>query len=153
MSSPQLMRMIEVHGQELSKAVGSDLTANPITAAYHRVPREELHRWVYDVYRNLSEWLGREVDEMIETRYNDLGEKRCEQGVPLSQLVYALILTKHHLQDYISTAQAGSANDVQQRLEVQRSVNRFFDRAIYYAVAGYEREAASLWSPPVGARR
>jgi hypothetical protein len=147
------MQIIEARGKELSKAVGSDLASNPLTAAYHKVPREELIRWVYDVYWNLSEWLGREAEEMIETRYNELGEKRCEQGIPLSQLVYALILTKHHLQDYISTAVlAGSAPEAHQRLELDRLVNRFFDRVVCYAVIGYEREAASRWSPPVGAR-
>jgi hypothetical protein len=64
--------------------------------------------------------------------------------VPLSEVVYALTLTKYHLRDYIRVAGlVDSAIDLYQALDLQRLLGQFFDKAVYYTVRAYER-AASL---------
>ena len=80
---------------------------------------------------------------MIEARYSDLGQKRRAEGLSLSEVLDALILTKLHLRDYIRSAGlANSAIDLYQELELDRLTGHFFDKAIYYAAKGYGREAA-----------
>jgi len=143
MLSARLVRMIEDHAEELTRGLIRDLGTNSQTPSYHHLTHESLHRRVYDVYRNLGNWLGRKTDEALEAAYNELGEKRATEGIPLSEVVYALILTKYHLRDYInSSGLVDSAVGLYQEQELHRLVGHFFDMAIFYTVKGYSRAAA-----------
>lgn len=87
--------------------------------------------------------MGRKSDEALQAAYNELGEKRAAEGIPLSEVVYALILTKSHLRDYIaSVGLVDSAVELYQVQELHRMVGHFFDLAIMSTVKGYERGAA-----------
>jgi hypothetical protein len=142
MLSARLVRLIEDHAEDLTRGVLSDLTTNPRTVAYHTIPREELHKRVYDVYRNLGRWLGDASDEAIEPSYLSLGRRRFAEGVPLAEVVYALILTKHHLTSYIRSAGLpDSAVELYQEEELALIVDRFFDKALYHSVRGFEQAA------------
>jgi hypothetical protein len=145
MLSVRLVRLIEDHAEELIRGLTQELQSNSRTAAYHRLPRADLQHRVYDVYRNLGHWLGHETDEPIEAAFGELGKKRAAEGIPLSEVVYALTLAKYHLRNYIRSAGlVDSAVELYQEQELHRLVGHFFDRAIYYAAEGYEREAAHL---------
>lgn len=152
MLSARLVRMIEDHADQLTRAVVDDLQTNPRTPAYHHLSRDELHERVYDVYRHLGEWLGHKTDEPIEASYSVLGKKRSAEGIRLSEVVYALVLTKYHLRDYIrSSGVVDSAVSLYQEQELHRLVGHFFDKAIYYTVKGYEREAEFRHGAPAAA--
>jgi hypothetical protein len=141
MLSARLVRTIEDHAEELTRGVLNDLATNQKTPNYHRLSREELHRRVYDVYRNLGRWLSDTSDAPIEASYSELGHRRGREGVPLSEVVYALVLTKHHLREYIrSSGLVESVVELYQEEELNELVGRFFDKAVYYTVAGYEME-------------
>lgn len=143
MLSARLVRMIEDHAEQLTLGVVNDLQSNPRTSAYHKLSRDELHHRVYEVYRNLGRWLGEKTDGPIEASYGELGKKRWAEGIPLSEVIYALILTKVRLRDYIRSAGlVDSTVELYQEQELHRLVGHFFDKALYYAVKGYEREAA-----------
>jgi hypothetical protein len=146
MLSGRLVRMIEDHAEQLTRGLMVDLKQNPRTSEYHNLSDEEIHRRVYDVYHDLGEWLGSEGENFIRTHYSRLGKQRAIEGVPLSQVLYALIRTKAHLFDYVRTAGLiDSAVDLYQLQELRRLVDNFFDKAVYYTTCAYEREA------PVGA--
>jgi hypothetical protein len=71
-----------------------------------------------------------------------LGKKRFAEGIPLSEIVYSLALIKHHLLEYIQfSGMIDSAVDLHGDRELQRLVGRFFDKAVYYSVRGFERDA------------
>ena len=143
MLSVRLVHTIENHAEELTRGVLEDLQTNPRTLGYRRFPREELHHRVYTVYRHLGQWLEHTAEDRIEAAYGELGRQRCAEETPLSEVVYALLLTKYHLRDYIrSHGLVDSAVEIYQEQELHRLVGRFFDRAIYHAVRGYEHEAA-----------
>jgi len=151
--SARLIRMIEDHAEELTRRLLIDLQSNARTKAYHKFSSSEVHHRVYTVYRNLGQWLGNKADESIEAAYTELGIKRHAEGIPLSEVIYALILTKYHLRDYInSSGLADSAVEIYQENELHRLVGHFFDKAIYYTTQGYERESAALRSSAVTAR-
>lgn len=139
MLSIRLIRTIEDHAEELTRGVLRDLGGNPRTPAYHHLSESELHRRIYDVYRNLGSWLGDKTEDRVEATYASLGRTRRAEGVPLSEVVYALVLTKDHLGDYIRSAGlVESAVELYQEEELTLLVGHFFDRAIYYTVRGYE---------------
>jgi hypothetical protein len=153
MLSIRLVKMIESHAEQLTRGAVQDLQTNSRTPAYHKLSREELHHRAYEVYRNLGRWLGEKTDHMIEAFYGELGKKRCAEGIPLCEVVYALLLTKYHLRDYIrSSGAVDSAVDLYQEQELHRLVGHFFDRAIYYTVRSYECEAASRRAPAAATR-
>ncbi len=143
MLSARLVKLIEEHAEQLTAGLVKDLQSNPHTRAYHKLSHQELHHRAYDVYRHLGEWLGHKADDRIEAGYRALGEERHAENVPLSEVVYALILIKYHLRDYVRTAGlVNSTVELYQQLELDRLVGQFFDKATYYAVRGYEHAAA-----------
>ena len=145
MLSVRVVQLIENHAEELTRGLLDDLKSNSRTPAYHNLPREELRHRVYNVYRNLGRWLGEKTDDMIKATYSELGQRRSHEGIPINEVVYALILTKYHLRDYIRTSGlVDSAVDLYQEQQLQRALGQFFDKAIYYTVRGYEEAAASM---------
>jgi hypothetical protein len=140
--SSRLIHMIESHAEELTRGTLNDIRKNPRTPSYHTLSGEALRNRVYDVYRDLGDWLGEKTDAKLEAWHRALGQRRCDEGVDLSEVIYALILTKNHLEEYIRTAGLGdSAIELYQERELFRLIEYFFDRALYYATLGYEEEA------------
>jgi hypothetical protein len=136
--------MIEDHAEELTRALVQNLQSNPRTESYHQLSQEAIHHRAYNVYKNLGSWLNSKAEEDIKASYTQLGTRREAESVPISEVVYALILTKYHLRDYIGGAGlVDSAVDLYQEQELHRLLGQFFDKAIYYTVRAYERGVAS----------
>jgi len=142
MLSDRLVRMIEHHAEELTRALVDDLQSNPRTASYHRLSREAIHDRTYHVYKDLGLWLNSKAEEDVEASYTELGKERAAEGIPISQVVFALTLTKYHLRDYIRAAGlVDSAVELHQEQELHHVLGQFFDKAIYYTIRAYERAA------------
>ena len=76
-------------------------------------------------------------------RYVEIGMQRERQGVLLSELMYAIILTREHLWDFLKhEANIEKPKGVFGELEMMELLEQFFDRAMYYAAQGYERSKA-----------
>ena len=79
----------------------------------------------------------------MEARYVQIGARRALQHVPLSQLVWAIVLTKENLWEFIKKEAALERPvEVFGEMEMLEWLEMFFDRAIYYAAMGYERTFA-----------
>jgi hypothetical protein len=68
-----------------------------------------------------------------------LGARRARQGVPFSQIMFAIQTTKHVLWDYLLLEGLLEPEDLIGEMELVRSLGQFFDRALYYAAIGYEQ--------------
>jgi hypothetical protein len=142
--SARLTRIVEDNAETLTQGAVKKLQASALTSSYHGLSYREVYDRVYAVYHHLGRWLWEESTPAIETWYNELGEERCEQGVPLGQVLWALVLTKDHLVSYLDAYSfADSALELYQQQEFDRIIGHFFDRAICYAAEGYERFAAT----------
>ena len=136
----RLVRMIENHSQALSCCLFTRVQSSGATAAYKNVPPEELKKRVYEIYRHLGDWLMTKNELELELRYSVIGARRASQGIPLSQLVWAIVLTKENLWEYIKNKSfLERPVEVFGELELLQLLDQFFDRAIYYASTGYER--------------
>ena len=138
----RLLRLVETHSDALAAGLLEKTKISPLLPDYNNVPPEDLRQQVREIYRHLAEWLGKsELD--IEKRYLEVGVKRAKQGVPLSQLIWAIILTKNNLCDFLKKeAVLDRPAEISGELEVEELLDQFFDRAIYYAAVGYERSSA-----------
>ena len=141
MISAKLVKMIEEHAEQLTQSLVKDILSNPKTNFYHRFSSEELYKRAYDIYKNLSEWLIDKTEADIQEKYMALGKQRAEENIPVSQVIFGLILTRNHLLDYVKTfGLADTALDFYLELELFYLVTQFYDKAIYFAVCGYEKK-------------
>jgi hypothetical protein len=140
----KLVRLIETHSDALAAGLLAKVRNSLRLGEYGNVPPEELKQRVYEIYRHLGEWLHskREID--LERRYIEIGAHRAAQRVPLSQLTWAIILTKENLWDFLKQESAMERPpEVFGRLELLELLEQFFDRAIHYAAIGYEQFQAT----------
>jgi hypothetical protein len=153
MVAARLIQLIETHAEGLTRETLQDLATNPKTRSFQVVPRAELELRTGDLYRNLGAWIGDPSDDAVQSEYEQWGRRRFRQGVPLSEIVYALLVVKHHLRRYIrdhglvgaSTDPVATGEFLPVHLhgvqELNHMVGEFFDRALYYLARGYEAEA------------
>ncbi len=136
----RLMRLIETHSDSLAAALIEKAKASDKIGDYvKKVPPDELKQRVLDVYQHLGQWLLGKSEADIAQRYTKIGALRKEQGVLLSQLIWAILLVKDNLLDFLSKqAVTGTPAEVCGELEIVQRLEQFFDHAIYYATVGYE---------------
>ena len=109
-----------------------------------RVPAEEHKRYAVDIYHDLMMWLVAEDDSSLEHHYVGLGKLRAQQGVPFSHLFWAVCITREYLWEYIQQECL-----IEEPVEFWggvmslRSLNQFFDRALYLALLGYQMVSAT----------
>jgi hypothetical protein len=83
-----------------------------------------------------------EVGPRDSAQYNELGEKRFEEGIPLTQVLWAIITRKERLMECLGASGLGnSAIDLYQQQEFVRLIDHFFDLALCYTGEGYEQKA------------
>jgi hypothetical protein len=134
------MKMIEAHAQSLAETLEAKLLRSERCADYTRVSPEEMKTLVGGIYGHLGEWLITRTEEDIERRYSMIGARRAEQSVPVSQLVWCIVLVKENLWDYLrDNEDLENTSQIFGELELTQMVDQFFDRALYYAVRGHER--------------
>ncbi len=135
----RLVQLIEAHSDRLAETMLLKLQHCEKCPSFKNVPREEFRLRVYEVYDHLGEWLTSKREEDVARRYSEIGMDRERQGVILSELMYAIILTREHLWDYLQhEAHMEKPSEVFGELELLQLLEQFFDRAMYYAARGYE---------------
>ena len=140
MISLRLVRVIESHSDELAAELIAKLETSSRTADLRKVPVEELRRRLQEILRDLSEWLLSKMGHDIHKRYFEIGQRRASQGVALSALCWAIVLTKGHLWEFLQRQGfTSSPVEIYGEMELLRLLDRFFDRALCFATEGYER--------------
>jgi hypothetical protein len=150
----RFVRLIETHSDALASSLLHKVRDSDSTQSYRNVPPEELKHRVYEVYSHLGDWLLGKSEFDIERRYTEIGARRAHQHVPLSQLTWAIILTKENLFEFLKRESIpNSPVEIFGELEMLQLLDQFFDRAIYYASLGYERAVAAHALQASGARK
>jgi len=146
----KLVRLIENNSESLAASLLAKVQASELTPSYRNVPPEDLKERVYEVYRHLGEWLLGQSSFSLEQRYEEIGARRVHQGVPISELIWVIILTKENLWEFLQKESLPERPvEAFGELEMLQLLDPFFDRAIYYASVGYERALAEHESPPL----
>ena len=90
---------------------------------------------------------------MVHAEFANWGRRRFEQGIPLSEVLYAVLIIKQHMRRYfldhglVEAAFPRVEGDYVLPMhlhglqELNARVSRFFDEALYYLACGYEAEA------------
>ena len=141
----RLVRMIETHSSELASALLNRVRSSDATPDYYLVPDQDLRERVYEIYRHLGDWLITRGEFDLEQRYEKIGARRAKQNVPLSQVIWAIVLTKDNLWEFLRLhSEMERPVEAFGELEMLQLLDRFFDRAIYFAAIGYEKASAQM---------
>ena len=150
MVAEKLIELIEIHAGQLSKDITQDLITNERTRGFRAVRRPDLEERIFRLIHHLGEWIGNRRSEKVEVEFAEWGRRRFDQGIPLSEIIYSLIILKQHLRryirdnglveasfprvehDYVLPMHLNSLQDLNTR------VGLFFDEALYHLTRGYE---------------
>lgn len=140
LAAQRLVRLIETHSGGLAESLlertkHSDKTRNYVDI----VPPEDLRDKVYAIYHHLGQWLITKKESDVKERYLEIGAMRARQGVLLSQLIWAILMVKDNLFDFLNREAAiERPSEVFGELEILQLLDQFFEQAVYYAAVGYE---------------
>ena len=132
MNSTDLVRVIEREGRQLVEGLHGELKANLGTSYYRALGEDEFFERVYSMFQRLAQWLVSKDDAHIQSVAEERGKMRFAEGIPLGQVVLALMLTERHLWDYLG------ATDRQVDESLRSTVIAFFQKTVYSTARGYE---------------
>jgi hypothetical protein len=136
----RLMRLIETHADALAETLDARIANSERCTDYNRLTSGELKTLVVGIYGQLGQWLLTKTEEDIERRYTMIGIRRAEQCVPVSQLLWCIVLVKENLWEYLrKNEELEDTAQIFGELELTQMVEQFFDRAMYFAVRGHEQ--------------
>jgi hypothetical protein len=153
MFSMALIKLIETHAESLTREVVEDLVTNEHTPTLHGLSKADLEPRIFRLCHTLGDWLAGPNHQRIRAEYEDWGKARQQQKVPVSEIVYSIILIKQHLRRYIREhGPAIFSGEPIRRGEVlplelysiqelNYAVGDFFDQALYYLTRGFEAQA------------
>lgn len=102
------------------------------------VPDNELRHRAFEIYRHVADWALIKTESEIEERYIGLGARRARQQVPFCQMLYAIQATKEHLWEFLRREGLLEPTELIGELDLLYSLERFFDRAVYFSALGYD---------------
>ena len=155
MLAAKLVELIEHQARRLTRDVVQDLITNTRTSGFRRVPPAELEQRVLQLLNRLGDWIGDPKSERMQAEFTDWGRRRFDQGIALSELIYAVIIIKQHLRSYIRDNGLIDAAfprveseyvlpfHLHSLQELNASVGQFFDEALYNLACGYEERSRS----------
>lgn len=145
LAAQRLVRLIETHSDGLAASLLERTKESEKTRNYvDKVPPEDLRQRVYEIYHHLGQWLITKKEADVEERYLEIGSLRCRQGVLPNQLLWAILLVRDNLLDFLNReAILERPSEVFGELEILQLLDQFFERAVYYAAVGYERSQAA----------
>jgi len=147
----RLLQLIEAHADNLSEGLAHKVrTSDRCKHFLQLVPADEMRSRGYEIYRHLGDWLTSKTESEIEERYVGIGRRRALQGVPYSEFLWAITLTKEFLWEYLE--REGLLEEPVElfgEMELLHILERFFECALYYAAVGYESARAEMEERPL----
>lgn len=150
MRAPRLVQLMKDKSVLMSEGLVLRVRAsNKCKTLQFRVPESEQREYARAIYQDLIHWLEGETESQLEERYVSLGMRRASQEVPSNQLFWAVTIANEYLWDYMQQeCLHEDPVDFWGGVTLLRSLARFFDRVVYFALIGYEQaggnESAAL---------
>jgi len=153
MVADRLVEIIEKNAARLAAEVADDVATNARTRGFRAVPRKDLEKRVFQILHHLGQSLSARRSERVKAEFADWGRRRFDQGIPFSEIIYSIIVLKHHLRRYIrenglveaSFPRVGRNLTVPVHLnnlqELNAEMSLFFDEALYHLSCGYQEVA------------
>lgn len=135
------IRLVEDHAEQLTRKWSTEVRNNPSTPGYKNIPQQHLDERVYDVFRRLGVYLMEDEPDFKQTaeHFIKLGRERACEGMKVSEVIYALILERVVIWNFIvEEGLISNALDLHEALGFYMKINNFFDKAEYFIAKGFE---------------
>lgn len=135
------IRLVEDHAEQLTKKWSHEVRNNPSTPGYKSIPEKQLNERVYDVFKRLGDYLLQDDPDFRKTaeHFIKLGRERATEGMKVSEVIYALILERVVIWNFIvEEGIISSTLDLHEALGFYMKINNFFDKAEYFIAKGFE---------------
>ena len=141
MRAPKLVQHMKNNAESMSAKVLEKIRASErCKELMARVPAEEQKIHARDTYAALTDWLANESDSSLQERYIALGIRRANQGVPFSQVFWAVCIASEHLWDYMQQeCLLEEPVEFWGGVMLLHSLKQFFDRSLYFTLLGYQK--------------
>jgi hypothetical protein len=137
MSRADFTMTLQREMRPLLEGIFEELRRNPGTSHYHKLDSDELLKRGQAVYQYMLQWLMNHEEESVRTAAIELGKARFAEGIPLGQVVLAVLLEEKNLWNYPATS--GFASDA----ELAGAVKDFFQMFIYWMAHSFSSELES----------
>ncbi len=148
----KFIRIVEEHAEKITGEWMKEVKSNPSTTGYRNIPDNILSTRIYDVYKKFGLWILQDEPSDIRTgeHYFMLGRERAAEKIHLSEVVYAMLLSRNVMFKFIlNEAIINTPFDTQQAFEFFQKANNFYDKAVYLVCLGYESLAKDDGNEPV----
>ncbi len=135
------IQAVEDHAEQLTKRWSKEVKNSPSTPGYKNIPDNLLDERVYDVFKRLGNYLMRDEPDFHKTaeHFIKLGRERAKEGFKVSEVIYALILVRVVLWNFIvEEGLISSTFELHEGLGFYSKVNSFFDKAVFFVAKGFE---------------
>jgi hypothetical protein len=141
MRAPKLVQLMKSNSVLMSDGLVEKIRASgKCRELLLRVPESEQRKYASEIYQALTEWLEGKPDSVLEPHYVALGVRRSGQGVPVSQLLWAVSIARESLWEYMQQECLHEEPvEFWGGVMLLRSLNSFFDHVLYFALTGYEK--------------
>ena len=140
--SDKLVKLVEDNAERIGQKWCSAVRSHAATPAYHSLSEKECLYQAKSIYRQLGHLLDYETPrEELNQSLIGFAENRLDEGLSLSDVIYALILMRRHLWLFAEQEGMGEydALGLHRALEFNNRVILIFDRAMHIAVQRYEK--------------
>ena len=129
----KLVDLTQKNAQTIAQQWAKDVKTNPKTFTYHEASEEKIIREAKKFYENfLTMFFNESPYEQAKEIFEKFAEEKFEEGIPLHEALYALILMRRHMWLY-AEFQAVFNDEIDHRQAVE-SLSRtilMFDYIIY----------------------
>lgn len=139
MLSKNLIDAILAHSDEIVTRIVDAILTHPRTAYYHTMDRSELKKRVEGIFKNLGKALQEGAEGELRTIYLKFGKVRYFEGVPLADLLFALILCKMKMLSVLQKhVVPESSAQLYLEMQLHDTLAGFFDDLVYFTTKGYQ---------------
>jgi hypothetical protein len=138
----KFIRVVEDNANLLTKNWIKEVKSNPSTISYRHLSDEVLSKRINDVYQRLGTILLQDDPNYFNMaeHFMKLGREREAEGMNQSEVIFALILSRVVLWNFVvEQVIVSSSLELHQELEFYQKITSFFDKAIYFVSIGYEK--------------
>lgn len=150
MIAARLLQRIEMNWEQIASAVMLARDRDPHLAHYRNLGDSEIRDRVRDLTTNLGAWMTERDEARLAEHFERLGRRRCEQNLPLHEVIQKLMIVKREIRGYVSEQNLSlTPVEIYDELEMLRAMAGYFDFVIFRVAKGYEEslKANREWNP------
>jgi hypothetical protein len=139
MITKNLIQRLEANWEQIAADVIRERNNDAGLLQYKTLSDQEIEERAKDLSSKLSSWLLDPNESRFIQHFENLGRRRCEEGIPLHEVIQKLNIIKRAIRRYVSEQNYTlTPLEIYQELEVLRAMAGFFDFVVFRVAKGYE---------------